>query len=320
MNGGPARSVGPGGDYAARPPATRVIPARSGQFEIAGVAVDAEQAAAALGLVEPVLEEEPAAGHEVRLRAGDDRADRVEPVRPGDERGARLEAEVALAEVRVAGGDVGRVRDHEIEAFARQPGEPFPFHEPDRRGVAPRVLARDRERRARSVDRDHLGVGRRVRDRDRDRPGAGAEVEHAPGAVRQALEREVDEELGLRPGDQHVGGHLQREAVELALAGEVGDRLAGAAKQEQALDSAHALGVERPLGRGEEPRPRESERVRREHLRLERRQAARGEERGDRDAQAAALSPSAASCSAWCSAASASTISSRSPSMIAAIR
>src|SRR5262245_58195900 len=82
-SGGPAPGFGSGlrrasaGD--ARDP-REVRPARD-----AGITVDAEQAAAPLGLVEPVLEEEPAARHQVRLRAADDRADRVEPVGPGDE-------------------------------------------------------------------------------------------------------------------------------------------------------------------------------------------------------------------------------------------
>ncbi len=186
--------------------------------------------------------------------------------------------------------------------------------------MAPGVLARDRERRGRRVDREHLRVGRRMRDGHCDRARAGAEVDHPAGAVRQALERKVDEKLGLRPRDQHVVGHLEREAVELAFAREVGHRLTGAAQQEQPLDRAHRFGVERALGVGEDPRPREPQHVRGEHLRLDRRQAARGEERGERCAQAAALSPSAASSSAWCSAASASTTSSRSPSITAAIR
>ena len=40
------------------------------------IAVHREQAPTALGLVESVLEEEPAAGHQMAARAGDDRTDR----------------------------------------------------------------------------------------------------------------------------------------------------------------------------------------------------------------------------------------------------
>src|SRR5262245_28295562 len=83
-----------------------------------GVPVHREQALAALGLVVAVLEEEPAAGHEMRPRAGDDRADRVEAVDPADERLVRLEPQVALAEVRVARRDVRRVGHDHIEALA----------------------------------------------------------------------------------------------------------------------------------------------------------------------------------------------------------
>jgi len=69
-------------------------------------------------------------------------------------------------------------------------------------------------------------------ERDRDRAAAGAEVEDAAGAVRQPGEREFDQKLGLRPRDEDVGRDPEREAVELALAGEIGDRLAGPAAQE----------------------------------------------------------------------------------------
>src|SRR6478609_5921420 len=68
-----------------------------------------KQAPRGRGLVVAVLEEEPATGLEVGARAGDDGADRGEPVGAAVGEGlAGLEAQVAAAEVRVGGGDVGR--------------------------------------------------------------------------------------------------------------------------------------------------------------------------------------------------------------------
>ena len=51
-------------------------------------------------------------------------------------------------------------------------------------------------------------------------------------------ERFLDDELGLRPRNQDVGRDAKRPAVELALAGEVGDRLARGAPRDQRRDGA----------------------------------------------------------------------------------
>src|SRR3990167_2335425 len=69
-----------------------------------GVSRRTEQLSRSLGLVVAVLEQQPAAGMEMLLRARDDAADIVQSVRAGSQRAVWLEAQVALREMRGAGG------------------------------------------------------------------------------------------------------------------------------------------------------------------------------------------------------------------------
>src|SRR5690242_20497444 len=57
-------------------------------------------------LIPTVLEQQPAAGFEMRRRAADDAADRVEPIGARRERRARLARQIARVEMRIALGDV----------------------------------------------------------------------------------------------------------------------------------------------------------------------------------------------------------------------
>ena len=99
--------------------------------------------------------------------------------------------------------DVGRVRDDRV--VARRAGR-----RAGRRGTSatlePEPLAvgaRDGER-ARRRRRSPLSsqIGPLVRERERDRADAAAAVEHA--APLRQLERELDEQLGLRARDEHA--------------------------------------------------------------------------------------------------------------------
>ena len=70
-------------------------------------------------LVEAVLERSQPPGASAPPRRARS-ADRLEPARPGDERRARLEAQIALRRVRIAGGEVRRIRDDDVEASPRR--------------------------------------------------------------------------------------------------------------------------------------------------------------------------------------------------------
>lgn len=67
-----------------------------------------------------MFQQQPAAGDEVVRGAGDDAAEVVQPVRAGSQCLGRLEAQVALHQMSIAGGDVGRVAGDQVEAVATE--------------------------------------------------------------------------------------------------------------------------------------------------------------------------------------------------------
>src|SRR5690606_3126713 len=83
-------------------------------------------------------------------------------------------------------------------------------------------------------------------ERERDRPGPGADVEdrQLAGAALELAQDELDERLGVAPGDEDAPVDGEGQRPELLLADEVGDRLAGEA-------AADELPRPRELGRGE---------------------------------------------------------------------
>ena len=58
--------------------------------------------------------------------------------------------------------------------------------------------------------------------------------------------------LGLRPGNEHAAVNAKRQAVELGLAGDVLDGLAGEAPLNQRVVTHRSLGVEHFIGVGDE--------------------------------------------------------------------
>ncbi len=90
-------------------------------------------------------------------------------------------------------------------------------------------------------------------------------------AAASRRERFFDDELGFRPRNEDVGRDLELEAPELAVADDVGDRLARGA----ARDERRRYAASKPSGGGrcaasEQLRAIPAEHVPREHLRVER--------------------------------------------------
>ena len=71
-------------------------------------------------------------------------------------------------------------------------------------------------------------LGRSLRQRDREAAAAGADVGDVErdAAIREAFERGLDDQLGLRTRNQHGRRHLEAEAPELLPARDVGERFA----------------------------------------------------------------------------------------------
>src|SRR5690606_8664873 len=115
----------------------------------------------------------------------------------------------------------------------------------------------------------------------------------------------------------------QFQAVELPLARDVRDRLAGMAAREKPPRKMRLGFVRRLVRVSDQPGARPRRGGFQQYFRLQFRQAAAAQQLTiafpHAPAQAAISSPSAASCSAWYSADRASISSSRSPSMMSAI-
>ena len=90
------------------------------------------------------------------------------------------------------------------------------------------VGSRQRDGRWRAVDREHGRVRHIGGERDGDRTAAAADVgdDGCCGALAQDRDRFRDERLGVRPWHEHAGPNRQVQAVELARARHVGQRLA----------------------------------------------------------------------------------------------
>src|SRR5712692_1921221 len=105
----------------------------------------AKQREAASFLIVPMFQDQPASGLEPRSRLSGDLADAIKPVLAADESKARLEAQVALLEMRVSCRDVRRIGHDQIEPLRPERFEPVAAHKINCGPVLARVPARDGE-------------------------------------------------------------------------------------------------------------------------------------------------------------------------------
>ena len=222
-------------------------------------------------------------------------------------------------QVGVALGDVGRVADDQVEHAPGQRREPCALMPVDRQTQPLAVAARDRQRRRAEVDRADLRIRPPRLERQRDRAAAGAQIDQRAARRQrgQHVERPVDQRLGVGPRVEHVGRDRQHQAVELVLAGEIGDRHVVAPPGQPVLPARLLRVVEwrvvmrqQPGARAHQQRAEQRHRVRAvQPLRTRLPQRL-----GDGGHACASIS---ASSSAARAAFSAATTSSRSPSMMA---
>ena len=94
-------------------------------------------------------------------------------------------------------------------------------------------------------------------------------IDSGTDAIRKQLLHRLDDQLGRRAGNQHVGRHLELEPPELADADDVGERLAGDAPGDQRV-VARREAVRHRLARvGQKALGRPAEHVLREQARVE---------------------------------------------------
>src|SRR4051794_17424481 len=116
----------------------------------------------------------------MRPRAGDDRTNALEPIDAAFQRLHGLEPQVAFRKMGVAARDVRRVRNDDIEARIAHCRVPVALDAPHVFSAKTlRVLARNRERIAGTIDGSHPRSRPLEGERDADATAARAEIENA---------------------------------------------------------------------------------------------------------------------------------------------
>ncbi|MCY1206375.1 hypothetical protein D9M72_179410 [compost metagenome] len=212
-----------------------------------------------------------AAPLQMAARAPHDAGQVFQAARAVGQRAARLEAHVALVQVRIVAGHIRRVGHDQIETLARGHGlVPTALDQADGRRQVPGIGGRDGQRGRADVGRHHPRIAARQGDRNRDRPAARAQVQHGGrGQAGQAFQRGLHQHLGIRPRDQHVGGHPEAVAHELAVAHQIGHGLAGQAPLGQRLVRRGHLGRERIGVMRQQPGARLAQHVLQQHAHLQ---------------------------------------------------
>ena len=126
--------------------------------------------------------------------------------------------------------DVGGIADDAVK-LSQSPVRPLQgIHRhgdhPARQGVPAGVLAADPQGPVGKLAQYHMGLRGLRCQRQTDAAAAGAQVQHP--AVAQGLhigQRLIHQHLRIRPGNQHLLGDIQRQAVKLPLTDEIRHRL-----------------------------------------------------------------------------------------------
>lgn len=205
------------------------------------------------------------------MGAGHDAAQVFQAVGAVGQRAARLETHVALPQVRIVAGDIGRVGHDQVEALAcRQRAVPATLDETHRGGQLPRIARGHRQRRGADIAGHHAGIAPCQGDRDGDGAAAGAQVQHrGRGLSGHGLQRGFHQHLGVRTRNQHIGRHAEQVPHEFSLPEQIGHRLAGqAALRQRFVGRGHfrrqRIGVVR-----QQPRARLGQHVLEQHAHLE---------------------------------------------------
>ncbi len=241
----------------------------------------AERRLGRLGLALPHLHQERAARLQVGGRLGREPLDRLEPGGPGDEGVARLEAELRGRGLEAGRRQVRRVGGDDVEAPAGDRREAVRGQPLDVQPEPLPVGAGAGERGRGPLERRHPQRRALVGEGEGDRAAAGAPVEDGRSG-RRGVQGPLHQQLGLGPGDEHLGAHLHPQAPERPLARDVGERLAPAPARDEVAGAVELGRRERPLGAGVEREPLDPEGVSEQQVRVEagRRRAALGEEGG----------------------------------------
>ena len=216
-----------------------------------------EQAAHRLTLSGSVFEQQPARSRQVPGNARRDLPDGVETVLACDEGSAWLEAHSVAPEVGIAALDVGWVCDDQRRTVPTERRAPVAAAKLDvAKPETSRVRCGECEGGGGNIGGDDPASRTLPGEREGNRATAGAEVgELKLGRRGNEPESELDQALGLGPGNQDGGRHLEVQGPELAPANEVGGGYAAGAPFDQAPVARLREGRYRITGVGVEPLP-----------------------------------------------------------------
>ena len=239
----------------------------------------------------------------------------------------RLEAHVALLQVGVGCSDIGWIGDDEIKLLLSQRTEPVALDEGHARAEPCRIGHGHPQRLAGTIECNHLGCVHLQRQGHCQRAAARTHVEHArttaPGKM---AECELDQQLGVRTGNQYGRRDHELAPVKLALPDKIGHRLARAAPLDECAVRRPVLLGNPLLGEGDETGGCALQHMAQKHTRIHQVDPGARPSKGacDIDLILTGLgigvhhsSTIAASRLAWCSSVSASTSSSNSPCITA---
>ena len=205
-----------------------------------------------------MLQQQPAAGLDVRRSPRHDQPQVAQPVVAGGQRQCRLVHE--CCQVRIGSGDVRRVAQHQIKPPPGQRVPPRALCELHRQRQSRRVVAGQLQGVGAEVGGGHARLRLPVLDGQRDGARAGAEIDHrgrATAGLRrprcQPLQRPVDQQLGVGPRHQHTRVDLQHQAVKFFFAQQVGERLAGGAASGQRIEGPGLRGVKQRFAVRQQP-------------------------------------------------------------------
>ena len=224
-------------------------------------AVRCEQATHRFTLSGSVFEQQAARRRQVSGSAGRDFPDGIETVLAPDQGSARLEAHSVALEVGIAARDIGWVCDDQRRTVPAERRAPVAAAKLDvAKPETSRVRCGEREGGGGNIGGDDPAFRTLPGERKGNRAAAGAQIGELKRARRgNEPESELDEALGLGPGNQDGGRHLEVQGPELAPSQEVGGGYATDPSFDQAPVARLREGRHRITGVSVEPRPRSAE-------------------------------------------------------------
>lgn len=196
-------------------------------------------------LIMAMLEHQPAAWSEPAGGLVDQPIDHGQTHRSGAQRRLGFETQIALFQVRIVGSHVRRIADNGVERLVLDRAEQIALKQADLfQSQALRIAGADLQGGGRDVDCRDLPAGPFRGQGEGNAAGAGAHVHDPAAGLREPGQGQIDEQFRFRTRDQHGRRDEEVAPVEFTRAGDVGDRFALLAAQDQGLEAGPLIRVQ----------------------------------------------------------------------------